>query len=205
MAENHEPAKERRLGRIGELGPTWITAIAALIVALSGAGFFVGHVTASSAEGGSTPTPSTTPTLLPTIRIQSPAGGDKIPMSPVVTGIVRNLIPDEVVWSFNEPYSTGRSPALSGIAYPDAGPCRVNGISFRCNLVFAGEKHDYCRQVRLWVAVVSVNQANDDANIKSGTTGNTFISLRENRSPPHIANAIDDVHVQRYPRPGKSC
>jgi hypothetical protein len=53
----------------------------------------------------------------------------------------------------------------------DAGPCRVDGSSYRRNLVFAGETQDYCRQVQLWVAVLTVNEANDDANIKAGVTG----------------------------------
>jgi hypothetical protein len=126
-------------------------------------------------------------------------------MTPVITGTVTNLASGEVVWSFNEPYTTGSSPVLSGMVYPDAGPCRVNGPSFRCNLVFAGENQDYCRQVQLWVAVITVNDANDDANIKAGVTGNSYISLRENQSPAHVANAIDDVHVQRDPKPGGSC
>src|SRR5262249_10154712 len=143
-----------------------------------------------------TPAPTATPTptvaAVPTIHIQNPVGGNRITMSPVITGTVTKLAPGEVVWSFNEPYTTGRRPVLSGTAYPDAGPCQVKGSSFRCNLVFAGVKHDYCRQVRLWVAVITVNQANDDANIKAGTSGNTYISLRENQSPPHVANAIDD-------------
>ena len=35
-----------RLGRIGVLGPAWLSAIAAVIVALTGAGFFAGRVSA---------------------------------------------------------------------------------------------------------------------------------------------------------------
>lgn len=48
MSDGTESHKKSALARFGELGPAWITAIAALIVALTGAGFFVGHVTASS-------------------------------------------------------------------------------------------------------------------------------------------------------------
>lgn len=209
MSQNQDKTEKRKSASIGELGPVWITAIAALIVALAGAGFFAGNATSSSNPSKSTTSPTVTASpaavKTPFIRIQDPTGGDSIPISPVVTGTVKNLAPDEVVWSFNEPYTTGSSPLPSGLVYPDAGPCRVNGSSFRCNLVFAGDEKDYCRQVRLWVAVVTVDEANDDANIKSGITGNTYISLRENQSPPHIASAIDNVHVQRNPKSGGSC
>jgi hypothetical protein len=207
--EKAEKAEEKKWGRIGELGPAWISAIAGLIVALTGAGFIVGHASASSgtASSGIRQTVSPTPSVaaVPAIHINNPVGGDSINMRPVITGTVTGLSADEVVWSFNEPYTTGNSPAPSGMVYPDAGPCRIDGSSFRCNLTFAGAPQDYCRQVQLWVAVVTADEANDDANIKAGVTGNTYISLSTNPTPSHVANAVDRVHVQRDSQPGKSC
>jgi hypothetical protein len=209
MSENLDKTEEKKSSRIGELGPAWISAIAGLIVALTGAGFIAGHATASSStassgiRGAASPAPSVS--AVPDTHIKNPVGGDSINMRPVITGTVTGLAPGEVVWSFNEPYTTGISPVPSGMVYPDAGPCRIDGSSFRCNLDFAGEQHDYCRQVQLWVAVVTADEANDDANIKAGVTGNTYISLTTNPTPPHVANAVDSVHVQRNPQPGKSC
>ncbi len=40
--------KQKRRNGIGELGPAWIGAIAALITALTAAGFFAGRITATS-------------------------------------------------------------------------------------------------------------------------------------------------------------
>jgi hypothetical protein len=51
MSAEKEPSGKRR--RIAELGPTWITAIAALIVALTSAGFFAGRATQSSGSAAS--------------------------------------------------------------------------------------------------------------------------------------------------------
>jgi flagellar basal body-associated protein FliL len=145
-------------------------------------------------------------TAAPTIHINSPQGGDGISITPVIAGTITNLGASEVVWSFTEPYTTGKSPpSPMGNLYPDAGPCQVDGSSFRCNLVFAGGPGDYCRQIQLWAAVVTINDANKDANIKAGVVGNTYISLREDKYPAHVANAIDSVHVYRNPKPGSSC
>jgi hypothetical protein len=141
---------------------------------------------------------------LPELRIRNPQGGDAISMTPVITGSISHLGPNQVVWSFNEPYTVGRTPSLTGSTYPDAGPCLISDGSFRCNIVFAGAPKDYCRQFRLWVAVLSNAQANEDANIKAGTVGNTYISIREAGTPPHVANAIDHVHVHRDSGP-KPC
>ena len=46
-----------RLGRIGELGPAWLSALAAVLVALTGAGFFAGRVSAP-------PSPTVQPTRI---------------------------------------------------------------------------------------------------------------------------------------------
>jgi hypothetical protein len=54
--QNGTPAKRGLARAVAELGPAWVSAFAALLVALTGAGFFVGHVTASGSSG-STPTP----------------------------------------------------------------------------------------------------------------------------------------------------
>jgi hypothetical protein len=54
MGDKEEPQR-RGWARIGELGPAWISAIAAVILALAGAGFFAGRAT--------TPTPAPTETV----------------------------------------------------------------------------------------------------------------------------------------------
>jgi hypothetical protein len=56
-----EPSKGKKDKKgIGELGPVWITAIAALITALTGAGFFVGRSTAPAPSSISHGTVTTT-------------------------------------------------------------------------------------------------------------------------------------------------
>jgi hypothetical protein len=143
-------------------------------------------------------------TYAPFINIRQPQGGEGISMTPVITGIVEHLAPNEVVWSFNEPFSTGRSPQLSNNIYPDSGPCAITASSFRCNMVFAGSKGDYCRQVRLWVAVLTSKDANTDENIKEGLSGNPYISVREDGMPSHVGSAVDHVDVHRNAGP-KAC
>lgn len=56
MTTNNQPPKRGQWARLGELGPGWISAIAALIVALGTAGFFAGRVTTPNAAA----TPQTT-------------------------------------------------------------------------------------------------------------------------------------------------
>jgi hypothetical protein len=60
--QHHQSPKKDRRGRLAELGPAWITAIASLIVALTGAGFFVGRASVTSNPPVSpTATPKTAP------------------------------------------------------------------------------------------------------------------------------------------------
>jgi hypothetical protein len=59
-------------GRLAELGPAWITALAALIVALTGAGFFAGRVSAPSSPAVKS-TNATTPTSAAVSPISSVA------------------------------------------------------------------------------------------------------------------------------------
>ena len=60
-----------RLGRIGELGPAWLSALAAVVVALTSAGFFAGRVSATSSHA--TQPPKITKTA-PTAPPVSPGG-----------------------------------------------------------------------------------------------------------------------------------
>ena len=48
MGEDNSTQPKSALRTIGELGPAWITSITGLIVALTGAGFLVGHATATT-------------------------------------------------------------------------------------------------------------------------------------------------------------
>jgi len=54
-----QPQKKSGMGRLAELGPAWISALAALLAALAAAGFFAGRVSASAA-------PTAQPTMVVT-------------------------------------------------------------------------------------------------------------------------------------------
>jgi len=74
--DSRPPASQSKVRHIGELGPAWISAIGGLIVALTGAGFFVGHATAAKAEA----LPRQTVTVLRTVTI-SPSPADSLQAS----------------------------------------------------------------------------------------------------------------------------
>jgi hypothetical protein len=78
-SKGQEPSKPHG-PRFREIGPAWITAIAALIAALAGAGFFAGRVTASN-NSGSSPIPQSTSRLAGPISSAAPA----ISPSPVIS------------------------------------------------------------------------------------------------------------------------
>lgn len=64
---SRRPQKKTGLARLAELGPAWISALAALLAALAAAGFFAGRVSAS-------PTPTAQPTVFVTTTVTpSPA------------------------------------------------------------------------------------------------------------------------------------
>jgi hypothetical protein len=137
----------------------------------------------------------------PEIKISDPRGGAQLGPHPVITGYVSHLAPNEVVWSFSEPYTSDKNPILSGKIYPDIGPCLVSGRSFRCNLVYVGGRDYYCKQILLIVAIVNSSQANADANINVESIGHSddYISAIEDGAPSHISNAIRYVRVHRGP------
>lgn len=67
MVEDSNPASPKSvLSTLGDLGPKWITSIAGFIVALTGAGFFVGHATATQVA-----TPQPTITIIKTVLAQA--------------------------------------------------------------------------------------------------------------------------------------
>lgn len=59
---SRQPRKKSGMGRLAELGPAWISALAALLAALAAAGFFAGRVSASAG-------PSAAPTAQPTVVV----------------------------------------------------------------------------------------------------------------------------------------
>jgi hypothetical protein len=72
VSETNKRNQSTRHGwaRLGELGPAWITAIATLILALTGAGFFAGRATATPAKTVTAPArlsekPSASPAATP--------------------------------------------------------------------------------------------------------------------------------------------
>lgn len=81
MESDDSPRPKIEWRAIGELGPAWITSITGLIVALTGAGFFVGHLT-----GGSSPTPQPTVTVTVTKTVQVAANGSPVATVPSAGG-----------------------------------------------------------------------------------------------------------------------
>lgn len=83
MVEDGPAPSKSTLHTIGELGPKWITAITGLIVALTGAGFLVGHVTASPATAAQpTVTAQSTVTVTKTSQ-QTPAASTSSSTAPI--------------------------------------------------------------------------------------------------------------------------
>jgi hypothetical protein len=68
MAESGGSDRKRWSTRLAELGPTWITALTGLLVALTGAGFFVGRATVEASQA-----PPTTVTRTVTVTVPAPA------------------------------------------------------------------------------------------------------------------------------------
>ncbi|HEY1715268.1 MAG TPA: hypothetical protein VGG07_20360, partial [Solirubrobacteraceae bacterium] len=64
MAEGSSTKSKGTLRAIGELGPAWITSLTSLVVALTAAGFFVGHATA-----GTSASPQPVVTVVKSIRV----------------------------------------------------------------------------------------------------------------------------------------
>ena len=96
------------------------TIVAAVIVALSGWGTFIGtKVTASVTN----PAPATGATQGPeSVTINQPSSGT-IHWADNYSGGVVNLQPGQLVWTFNQTV-TGNS--ISSSVYPNSGPCTVD-------------------------------------------------------------------------------
>src|ERR1022692_2864642 len=62
MSSTEQPSRHGWWARILELGPAWITAIATVIVALGGVGFFAGRASAPTGTPASTGQPTQTAT-----------------------------------------------------------------------------------------------------------------------------------------------
>jgi hypothetical protein len=69
VAERSPSQSRGALRTIGELGPAWISSLTGLVVALTAAGFFVGHATANT---GASPRPVVT--VIKTVKVGESAG-----------------------------------------------------------------------------------------------------------------------------------
>lgn len=118
-----ESASQHKKG-IGELGPVWITAISGFIVALTGAGFFVGRTSAPESKSA---------TATQTVTVTVPAGVPAQTGSPS-TGAAQSGAPEpgvhwsgELTWGsynldFKPPrYLSGKSIVIVG-EHLDADP-----------------------------------------------------------------------------------
>jgi hypothetical protein len=76
QSQRQQRQRKGRRGRFAELGPAWITALATLIVALTGAGFFVGRASVTSS-----PVTSPSGTIPKTVSAAPPTqtGGSAAP------------------------------------------------------------------------------------------------------------------------------
>jgi NPCBM/NEW2 domain len=114
--------------RLLEVGPAWITAITGIIVALTAAGFFVGHATAGSGAATPAVTVTVTKTLSPsgsaspsadaptTATAETPTTSGSAPVaggSALVT-----YIEDLQAASGSQPYDTQGVAEVSGVSYP---------------------------------------------------------------------------------------
>ncbi|MEV4599495.1 hypothetical protein AB0K15_19045 [Amycolatopsis sp. NPDC049253] len=107
----------------GTLGHQWITAIAALVTALTGAGFFVGRASAPNA----TPSPSPVTT---TVTVTAMGSGDGRPAAPVTTAKQSTSDPSvyyagavtfgDINLDLNPPASAGESDILAAGDYLQA-------------------------------------------------------------------------------------
>jgi hypothetical protein len=90
------------------------------------------------------------------ITLDSPNGSNSVNSHPAISGHVYNLQPGYVVWSYDQ-------PAGSNTAYPDAGPCRIEGDQYHCLLtnLSIDPTHEKAgsQDFRLWVTVVDTSQA----------------------------------------------
>ncbi|ATL70788.1 hypothetical protein CRH09_36000 [Nocardia terpenica] len=95
-----EPPKTKNDKKgFGELGPAWIGAIATLITALTGAGFFVGRSTAPA------PVPSAHSSVTEAIQAtglqQAPSALSSVPSSPATIAVQDGPAEGTVLWTCN--------------------------------------------------------------------------------------------------------
>lgn len=110
--------------RLLEVGPAWITAITGVIVALTAAGFFVGHATAGS--GAATPAPTVTVTVTKTLSPSGSAGPSVdapttvAAATPTTSGSSAPVtyIEDLQAASGSQPYDTQGVAEVNGVSYP---------------------------------------------------------------------------------------
>jgi hypothetical protein len=102
VSESGQGSHPGFLARLGELGPAWISALAALIVALTGAGFFAGRVTGQ-------------PGPRPTVTVTAPANaaaGSASPPGLAVAGTQLGSYPIDLTGDYGVPLGPAQ-PAQS--------------------------------------------------------------------------------------------
>lgn len=104
MSGNGQDSRRGFLSRLGELGPAWITALAALLVALTSAGFFAGRAAGQ-------PRPSPTVTVTAPARIGQGEGSSSPPAA-ATAGTQLGSYPVDLTGSYGVPLGPAR-PAPS--------------------------------------------------------------------------------------------
>jgi hypothetical protein len=128
----------------------------------------------------------------PKLKITSPAPNDPVNGEPQIRGTVSGLRAGDLVWSYNNPDGTQE-------AYPDLGPCRVEGSDFACRLTGLGiDKTDAQlgkQRFSLWVVIVTSAQAVNNEEIKAGYHGLKPYVVMTDKGPEHVGNGVDHVTV----------
>jgi hypothetical protein len=172
---NNERNKPTRHGwaRIGELGPAWITAIATLILALTGAGFFAGRVTAGPTKIVAPPTHSGTSSATPAAS--------------------QHEQPDSVAGSGGVTYLSQLTPLQESYLNFNAEPVQIGtatyqqSIQFTCQTAVTSAIYNVTGFTFLDATVGVPNNASNDA----GYTTN--ISFYKNGSTTQLGPTITDV------------
>lgn len=173
VSENNQRPRRGR-ARIGELGPAWITAIAALIVALTGAGFFAGRVTAG-----------------PTKTVAPPAShSETYPASPAVT---QSEQPSSVASSGGITYLSQLTPLQKAVYSFTTEPVQMGATTFQQSIRFTCQTaitSFFYNVTGFTFLDATVGVPNNAAN-PAGYTAN--ISFFKNGSTTQLGPTITDV------------
>jgi hypothetical protein len=192
-SQGKEPPKSG-WARLGEVGPAWISAITGLILALTSAGFFVGHVTASGH-----PQPNVTITVTKTV----PASGLRASPSDTASSPASSDTASSL--ASNGTYLTQLTPLEAGCCGIKNSPVQMGthtytqSVSFGCG-AGAAEVQTVVYDVAGYRYLNATIGVPNDANNNSGGTADIILSKNGSSTPlgPPISGAVGEeqrVHV----------